>query len=108
MRNQHHRIVERAIHYLAVAVYTLLFCIALYWLVASAWWCGMHPLRSLRMFFWGMWHALFVNLWYVAIPMVAIIVLDVEVHLRNRRSRSPNTSLHGSTESRASASSSAP
>ena len=90
MQSEQHRVAEITIHYLAVAVYTLLVCIALYWFVASYWWCGMRPLLSLRMFCWGIWHALIVNLWFVAIPMVAIIVLDLEVRLRTRMSSSPN------------------
>ena len=95
MDSKRHRIAEQTVRYLAVAVYTLAVCVALYWLVASVWWCGMHPLRSLRMFCWGIWHALFLNLWFVAIPMVAIVVLDVEVRLRTRRNQSPNTASHG-------------
>ena len=108
MQCPQHSIAERTVHYLAVAIHTYLACIALYWLVASIWWCGMHPQRSLRMFCLGLWHAFFVNLWYVAIPMVAVILLDVQVRVRDRRNKSPNQALHGTAGGRADASPSVP
>ena len=91
-------IADKMIRYLGVAVYTLLVCLAGYWLVASSWWCGLaHPRNIVLMFCVGLWGA-FVQLWYVTIPMTAVVVLDVQRRLRGRGEGAPNQALHATSE----------
>lgn len=90
-------IADRTIRYLGMAVYSLLVCFAVYWLVASCWWCGFtHPGNIVLMFCGGLWGA-FVQLWYVTIPMTAVVVLDVQRRLREHSEGAPNQALHATS-----------
>ena len=83
-------IADRTVRYLGVAIYTLLVCYAGYWLFVSCWWCGIsNPRNIFRMFLCGFW-SVFTWFWYVTIPMTAVVVLDVQRRLRERRQRAPN------------------
>jgi len=53
-------------------------------ITATRWWGLDHPIKVFRMFFWMIWRA-FVNLWYIVIPIAAIIVLDIQARLREQR-----------------------
>jgi hypothetical protein len=98
MKGKGERIADATIRYLGVAIYTLFSCIALYWLVASAWWCGIeHPTKILWMFFWGLWRS-FVAVWYIALPMTAIVILDVQRRLRKHGRGTPNQASHATSE----------
>jgi len=85
MKNKGEKIATATVRYLGVAICTIFSCIGIYWLVASVWWCGIgHPKNILWMFCRGLWQA-FVAVWYISIPMTAIVILDVQRRLREHR-----------------------
>ena len=98
MNGRGEKIANETVRYLGVAIYTLFFCIAIYWLVASAWWCGIgHPKKILWMFCSGLWQA-FCGVWYVALPMTAIVILDFLRRLRTHGRGTPNQASHATSE----------
>ena len=73
-----------------MVVYCLLPFYLLFCLVGAIWWAGWeHPKSCLRVFYYFLWWT-FVGLWYIVIPLVAIVVLDIQMRLRERKGKEPN------------------
>ena len=98
MTTRGNKIADKPVRYLGVTIYTLLVCFAGYWLIVSCWWCGLAHPRNIVLMFCGCLWCTFVQLWYVAIPMTAVVVLDVQRRLRERRNGTPNQTSDATSE----------
>jgi len=84
MRSSIEGIIETSIRCLAMVVYCLLPFYLLFLLGVAIWWTGWRNcFHDFIVFLW--WT--FIGLWYIVIPLVAIVVLDIQMRIRERKKR---------------------